>query len=302
MPEPRQDLTPAVQDAVLQSRRQFVTAAAGLRPRLHRFCARMCGNALDGEDLVQETLAEAFFHLPALKDPSRFEPWLFRIAYHRCIDFLRREQRRKTEVPFEEEHDQPEEADPLGDAPIDAALVALVSGLPPKERAAVLLKDVLDYPLAEVAAMADSSVGGVKSALHRARTKLRRMPAVPAVTELGGEERRLFEAYADVFNRRDWDALKRLVRADARLEIVGSTADLMSGLGATYSTNYTTLPWEWRLAAGIVDGVPAVVHWRREGDRWSPHSVVRLWWEDGRVTRIRDYIHVDYLLAGVVPT
>jgi RNA polymerase sigma-70 factor (ECF subfamily) len=169
------DLTPAVRDAVLQSRKQFVAAAGAVRPRLHRFCARMCGSSLDGEDLVQETLAEAFYNLPALKDPARFEPWLFRIAYHKCIDFLRRERRRDDDVPFDEEHDQPGDADHPADAPIDDALAALVSELPPKERASVLLKDVLDYPIDEVADIADSTVGGVKAALHRARVKLRAM-------------------------------------------------------------------------------------------------------------------------------
>ena len=123
------------------------------------------------------------------------------------------------------------------------------------------------------------------------------MKAVPAVAKMDGEQRRLFEAYADVFNRRDWDALKHLVRADARLEIVGAAQGAMSGLGATYSENYTALKWEWRLEAGTIDGVPTLVHWRRDGDAWRPHAAIRLWWRDGTVERIRDYIHVDYLLA-----
>lgn len=70
----------------------------------------------------------------------------------------------------------------------------------------------------------------------------------------------------------------------------------MSGLGSTYSTNYTALKWEWRLEPGIVDGVPGIVHWRKDGDEWRPHSEIRLWWEGGQVARIRDYIHIDYLL------
>src|SRR5204863_7715902 len=104
-----------------------------------------------------------------LKDPTRFEPWMFRIAYNKCIDFLRRERRREDDVPFDEEHDRPEWPDEseLFDAPIDEALATLVGELPPKERAAVLLKDVLDYPLTEVAHIADSTLGGVKAALHR---------------------------------------------------------------------------------------------------------------------------------------
>jgi RNA polymerase sigma-70 factor (ECF subfamily) len=300
-PESQSDLTPDVRDAVLQSRKQFVAAASAVRPRLHRFCSRMCGSLLDGEDLVQETLADAFYNLPALKDPARFEPWLFRIAYHKCIDFLRRERGRDADVSFDEEHDQPGDANGYGEAladrPIDDALATLVLALPPKERASVLLKDVLDYPIAEVAGIVDSTVGGVKAALHRARAKLTTMKAAPGVTEMDGEQRRLFEAYAEVFNRRDWEALKQLVRADARLEIVGAAQGIMSGLGATYSTNYTALKWEWRLAPGIVDGVPVIVHWRRDGNTWRPHAAIRLWWRDGAVVRIRDYIHVDYLLT-----
>jgi RNA polymerase sigma-70 factor (ECF subfamily) len=298
--ESQAELTPDVRDAVLQSRKQFVAAADAVRPRLHRFCARMCGSSLDGEDLVQEALAEAFYNLPSLKDAARFEPWLFRIAYHKCIDFLRRE-RGRDDVSFDEEHDQPADAngygDALSDTPIDDALAALVRALPPKERASVLLKDVLDYPIAEVADIVDSTVGGVKAALHRARAKLRAMKAAPVVAEMDREQRRLFEAYAEVFNRRDWDALKQLVRADARLEIVGAAEGIMSGLGATYSTNYTTLKWEWRLAPAIVDDVPVILHWRRDGDAWRPHAAIRLWWRDGTVVRIRDYIHVDYLLT-----
>ena len=301
VPEHDSDLTSAVRDAVLQSRKQFVAAAGAVRPRLHRFCARMCGSSLDGEDVVQETLAEAFYNLPSLKDPARFEPWLFRIAYHKCIDYLRRERRRDEDIPFDEEHDRPDDVRGYGDAPADApiddALAALVGELPPKERASVLLKDVLEYPIEEVADIADSTVGGVKAALHRARAKLRAMTAVPAVSEMDREQRRLFEAYAEIFNRRDWDALKRLVRADARLEIVGAAEGVMPGLGATYSTNYTALKWEWRLAPGLVDGVPVIVHWRRDGDAWRPHAAIRLWWRDGAVARIRDYIHVDYLLS-----
>jgi RNA polymerase sigma-70 factor (ECF subfamily) len=261
----------------------------------------MCGSLLDGEDLVQETLADAFYNLSALKDGARFEPWLFRIAYYKCIDFLRRERGRDDDVSFDEEHDQPRDAngygDPVADTPIDDALATLVRALPPKERASVLLKDVLDYPIAEIADIVDSTVGGVKAALHRARGKLTTMKAAPAVAEMDDEQRRLFEAYAEVFNQRDWDALKQLVRADARLEIVGVAEGIMSGLGATYSTNYTALKWKWRLAPGVVDGVPVIIHWRRDGNTWRPHAAIRLWWQNGVVVHIRDYIQVDYLLT-----
>ncbi len=295
-----QELAPAIRDAIAQSRKQFNISASEIRPRLHRFCARMCGSSLDGEDLVQETLADAFYNLPTLKDATRFEPWLFRIAYNKCIDFLRREQRRVDDMTLEEEHDHPApDGDvQLADAPVDEALAALIGELPPKERASVLLKDVLDYPLTEIAAIADSTVGGVKAALHRGRTKLRELKGVPALSELDVSERQLFDAYADCFNRRDWGALRALVRADARLEIVGEAEGRMAGLGATYSGNYTNLPWEWKLSVSHVDGEPVIVHWRRTESEWTPQAAIRLWWEDGQVVRIRDYIHVGYLLRG----
>jgi RNA polymerase sigma-70 factor (ECF subfamily) len=262
----------------------------------------MCGSVLDGEDVVQEALAEAFFTLPTLRDSTRFEPWLFRIAYHKSIDFVRRNKRRQHETGLDEIGDTAGDAgaDDLSDAPIDTALATLVGELPPKERAAVILKDVLDYPLAEVADIADTTVGGAKAALHRGRSKLRERGTVsaPAVVEFDRDQRRLFDAYAECFNRRDWEGLTHLVRADARLEIVGENQGVMSVLGVTYSGNYTRLPHEWRLSSEMVDGMPALVHWRRTATAWEPYSAIRLWWEGGQVVRIRDYVHVGYLLSG----
>lgn len=282
-----------------QARTRFLAAAGSIRPRLHRFCARMCGTAMDGEDLVQETLAQAFYYLSSLKDESRLEPWLFRIAHNKCVDFLRRERRHLEDtVPYDDDDDdvpaaEQEESAP-DDEPVSEALAALVARLPPKERACVLLKDVLDYSLVEVADMADTSVGGVKAALHRGRVKLRALKTAPRQAELDRQQRALLESYVDIFNRRDWDALQRLIHADARIEIVGITE--IPAAGAPYFGNYLRLPWEWRLSLSRVDGEPVIVHWRKSGDDWTPTTAVRLWWRDGKVTRIRDYVHVDYLL------
>src|SRR5262249_34532076 len=296
------DPTPELQKAIAQSRKEFVAAAAALRPRLHRFCARMCGSVLDGEDVVQEALAEAFFTLPMLRDSTRFEPWIFRIAYHKSIDFVRRNKRRQFDAGLDEMSAIAGDADDdtLSDAPIDQALATLVGELPPKERAAVILKDVLDYPLTDVADIADTTLGGAEAALHRGRSRLRERGAVgaPAVVEFDPDQRRLFDAYAECFNRRDWEGLKHLVRADARLEIVGENQGIMSVLGRTYSGNYTRLPHEWRLSAELLDGVPALIHWRRTATAWEPYSAIRLWWEGSEVVRIRDYVHVGYLLSG----
>jgi RNA polymerase sigma-70 factor (ECF subfamily) len=261
-----------------------------LRPKLHRFCSRMVGSVLDGEDLVQETLAEAFIHLSSLRDETRLEPWLFRIAHHKCVDFIRRE-RRPIVMDAPAEYTEQSE-------PVDESLAMLVGTLPPKERASVLLKDVLDYHLDEVAEIIESTVGGVKAALHRGRAKLRATDpdSLPAVV-LDVSQRALLDAYVDRFNRHDWDGLRKLIQADARLELVGLAAGTMLDIGKNYFSNYLQLPLDWRFVVDAVDRELVAVHERRVHGDWRPWSVIRLWWRDDTVLRIRDYVHVDYLLT-----
>src|SRR5262245_51539442 len=281
------------------SQRRFLAALSELRPRLHRYCARMSGSALDGEDLVQETLAQAFDALATLKDQSRFEAWLFRIAHNKCLDFIRRARRSGEEfVSYEDEHGLGRVEDPDERAePLDDALARLVTMLPPMERACVLLKDVLDYRLAEIADIVDSTIGGVKSALHRGRLKLRQHDPAPGL-ELDPAQRTLLEEYVDRFNRRDWEALRELIRADARVEVVGVAEFRELAPDAPYFRNYSALRVEWKLDLARVDGEPVIVQWRKAGVEWVPFAPIRLFWENGRVVRIRDYFHVDYLLAG----
>ena len=292
----------ALQESVDDTRRRFLASVAEMRPRLHRFCSRMAGGVLDGEDLVQETLTQAFYNLPSLRDASRLEPWLFRIAHHRCVDFIRRERRaRESTVSWSDGHDVEDAMSSSDDGPVDEALAVLVSRLPPRERASVLLMDVLGYRLKEVAEVVDSTVGAVKSALHRGRTRLRSYrgsprAGEPAAPEMEPGQRRLLEAYTDCFNRHDWDALLQLIRVDARLEVVGVTDEAMGSLGGNYFTNYSALPFEWRLAPALVDGEPVVVLCVREEGAWQARTALRLWWENGRVVRIRDYAHVRNLL------
>jgi RNA polymerase sigma-70 factor (ECF subfamily) len=250
----------------------------------------MCGSVLDGEDVVQDVLAQGFFHLAEVKDSTRLEPWLFRIAHRKCIDYLRTD--KALTVPYDEA-DDPRTATGA-DEPIAETLAPLFDELPPLQRAVVVLKDVLDYKLEEVAEVVDSTVGGVKAALHRGRTKLRQAHAMPSGASVDRDQRVLLDAYVDCFNRRDWTALQSLIASDARLEVV----DVVFGkpLDAIYRTNNTALPHVWRLVPARVDGEVVIVHERRVDGAWRPHSAIRMWWRDGKVVRIRDYVHVDYLL------
>src|SRR5260370_37854099 len=129
----------------------FLGTITELRPSLHRYCARMTGSVLDGEDIVQEALVEAYRKLDQFDDSRPLKPWLFRIAHNRCIDLLRRRGMRdqvEGNAAIAEEATTLPESDFLG---VGLAMEHLVLLLPPKERACVLLKDVFDYSLDEIA-------------------------------------------------------------------------------------------------------------------------------------------------------
>src|SRR5437588_5039420 len=148
----------------------FLETITHLRPSLHRYCSRMTGSVLDGEDVVQDALFEAYRKLEQYDDSRPLAPWLFRIAHNRCIDFLRR---RGVRVEAETAAMSPDSVMPatppvLG---VDRAVEQLVISLPPMERACVLLKDIFDYTLEEIAELVSSTVGGVKAALSRGRSK-----------------------------------------------------------------------------------------------------------------------------------
>src|SRR5215468_10641521 len=79
---------------IAEARRRFMDLVAEVRPELHRYCARMTGSVFDGEDVVQETLAKAYYALAEMDSPPPLRPWLFRIAHNTAMDFLRRYERR----------------------------------------------------------------------------------------------------------------------------------------------------------------------------------------------------------------
>src|SRR6266480_7749153 len=151
--------------------RAFLETITNLRPSLHRYCSRMTGSVLDGEDVVQDALFEAYRKLDQYDESRPLKPWLFRIAHNRCVDLLRR---RGVRVEAEAAAMSPDSVEPAEPAVLGLgrAVERLVISLPPKERACVLLKDVFDYTLEEIAELVGSTLGGVKAALSRGRSKL----------------------------------------------------------------------------------------------------------------------------------
>lgn len=273
----------------------FLETISTLRPSLHRYCARMTGSVMDGEDVVQEALFEAYRKLDQFDQSRPLKPWLFRIAHNRCIDFLRRRGVRDEAEVAAAMPEAIEPADPvLGTG---KAVEHLVLTLPPKERACVLLKDVFDYSLEEIAELVDSSVGGVKAALNRARTKLAESsPQTRPARSVSPELKQVMQLYIERFNRRDWDGVRELISADARLNVVERFAGKFAE--APYFFNYDRWSWPWKLALGEVDGEPAIIILRRGADTWTPHSAIRFSLIGERIEAITDYIHCPWVLPA----
>ena len=277
----------------------FLETTIQLRPSLHRYCARMTGSVMDGEDVVQEALFEAYRKLEQFDATRALKPWLFRIAHNRSIDFLRKRGVRLEADAAAVAPDTVEsnESAALG---LGGALEHLVISLPPMERACVLLKDVFDYSLEEIAGLVDSTVGGVKAALHRGRLKIKAAPAPRKLPPAENPELvQLLSLYVDRFNRRDWTGMRELISADARLEVTGRYAGRL--LDSPYFSRYEQLPEPVQLALGEVDGTPTVLIFKQVGGAWKPCSPVRIEVIDQRIARITDYFLCPWILAAAAP-
>ncbi len=275
----------------------FLETVSNLRPQLHQYCSRMVGSVLDGEDVVQDALFQAYRKLESFDGSRPLKPWLFRIAHNQCIDFLRRRQVRQDAEAEVVVQDAVAPKDPVGRG-IERAIERLVLTLPPKERASVLLKDVLDYSLEEIAELVDSTVGGVKAALNRGRAKLASLPELSKRSRPvpNPEAEQLLGLYVERFNRNDWDGLRELITDDARVRV----ADIYFGplTGSPYFGRYQRLTTPWRVAVGEVDGEPAVIVLEPGPGGWVPQTLVRVELSEGRIVGITDYTHCPWVLSS----
>jgi RNA polymerase sigma-70 factor (ECF subfamily) len=276
----------------------FLETIAALRPKLHRYCARMTGSTFDGEDVVQDALFDAYRHLETYDESRPIGPWLFRIAHNRCIDFLRRREVRAQAEDAAAEPAVTAAVDPPAPA-LGRAVEHLVQHLPPKERACVLLKDVFDYSIDEIAGLVDSTPGGVKAALHRGREKLTALPppaAARAAPVMGEDEERLLRLYVERFNRRDWDGLRTLIAADATLRV----ADRFEGAlrESPYFTRYASLPVPMIATLSEVDGQRAIVLRLDTAAAAEPRAFVRIVIDGGRIAHVTDYSHCPWMIEA----
>jgi len=273
------------------------TRIAELRPKLHRFAARMMGSAFDGEDVVQDALAKALTAREAGVTAANPEAWLFSVTHNAALDALRKRRRREAR-----------EAAAIDDVTASSAdsRAAAMAGLrtflqlPPAQRASVVLADVLGHSLEEVAGTLGMTLAAVKAALHRGRGRLREIAsAEPKEISASEAERARLQAYADKFNAHDWDALRALLAEDVRLDLVARTELRGARNVRVYFTRYSERP-VWRVSVGSAEGQPALLY--RDNSGAAPAFVVLLEWRDGRIVGIRDFHYARYVMDALAYT
>jgi RNA polymerase sigma-70 factor, ECF subfamily len=283
--------------------RAFLLLVAGVRPDLHRYCARMTGSLVDGEDIVQDTLARAYYALSEMETVPELRPWLFQIAHNRALDHLRRYERRMSE-PLDSvlETALSEARDPEDQLAREQAAQAAISRfamLPPSQRSAVILKDVLGHSLAELAQLMAISEAAAKAALHRGRERLRVLAEAPA-EEKPLEPRVLSEGvarYVALFNARDWDGVRALLAEDVRLDLISRAQRSGRRDVSSYFSNYSKYS-DWYLRQGFVDDREVITVFRHPNDP-RPGYFIELKFAGEHVIRIRDFRYVPYILTDV---
>ena len=276
-----------------ESERGLTDLMARMRPRLHRYCARMVGSAFDGEDVVQDALARAAVAWSDnVEHPER---WLLRIAHNAALDALRGRRRaaaRHAEAEMETISDPGAAADARVAA--EASLTAFLA-LPPLQRGVVILGDVLGHPLAEMTEILVVTDASAKAALHRGRATLRRHAgdAAPPVSFSAADRARL-RAYADRFNARDFDALRALLAEDVRLDLA-NRARLVGPEVGLYFTHYGENP-EWHVRLCLAEGRPALAI---SDAKLAGEYVVLIEWRAGEIAAIRDYRFAPYMAEAI---
>lgn len=267
-----------------------------LRPRLHRYCARMTGSAINGEDVLQDTFVKALQARAQGTVVDNLEGWLFRIAHNASLDFLRGISR-NTVVPRTEDM----EAAPVPAAEIVAIGFRTFLRLPELQRCAVILKDVLGHSVEEIAAIAGCSPAAVKSALQRGRVALRQLAQAPEDTRLplmSDADRRKITAYVDLFRSGDFDAIRAMLADDVKLDLVNRLQWQGRDKIAPYFTRYAQ-ETKWQYALGAIEGRPAMLVFDSTGPMEKPAHIVLIDWQDDRITGIRDFLFAPYVLETV---
>jgi len=288
-----QDLTQEVQ----QVWQRFLQRTEPLRPDLHRYCRALTGSVWDAEDLVQDTLLRAFAKLGDISlridNPKAY---LFRIASNLWVDHFRRTE----EVTPE---DRSMASNPEQSMEIRDAAKQLLRRLSPQERAAVVLKDVFDFRLEEIATILQTTAGAVKAALHGGREKLA-APSGPRAVAPVSEA--LLDQFVAAFNARDLERVTALLRADATGEIVSMGVWYGRSAVRDAPLHYSLFleHGEPRAERRTFRGEPVVVIWYALDDATTPvvRNVLRFEEREGQIARLRSFLLCPETLTEIVGT
>ena len=273
---------------------------AAMRPKLHRYCARMVGSVIDGEDVLQDALIKAVESHATAGAIGNPEGWLFRIAHNTALDFLRRRNRQEALRSAEEVDMIADPADAVLSRQIASASLRTFMRLPFAQRASVILMDVLGCSLQEVCDVMDFSLPAVKAALHRGRTQLRALADEPDDAprpNLSDADRARLEAYVTHFNARDFDAIRAMIADDVRLELVSKTRLNGKAEVSRYFGNYSKVS-DWHLVPGLVEGHPAILVFDPNERDAPPKYFMLLNWSADKVATIRDFRHAAYVIES----
>jgi RNA polymerase sigma-70 factor (ECF subfamily) len=308
------------------------------RRELHVHCYRMLGSFEDAEDLVQETFLRAWQKRDTFQGRGSFRAWLYRIATNACLDFLARHERKVTEIaasgeagaepavvphaawlqPYPDrllEHAAPADGDPhaavVRKETIELAFLVAMQFLPPKQRAVLILRDVLDWSASEAAALLDSSVPAVNGALQRARATLRtRRPARDdrfAARDVREEERLLVQQYVEATERCDVEALTRLLSEDALFTMPPASTAWVGNdavVRAWVEGGFGAPPYDdFRCLVLGANGMPAVANYiRRPGETlYEAFAIDVLRIENGAIAEVTAFDLAPLVGAFALP-
>lgn len=308
-------VTPALADQLASDLEQH-------RRELTGYCYRMLGSGSEAEDAVQETLLKAWRSADRFEGRSSVRTWVFRIAHHVCVDMLRGPQRRARPIDFGPARPpdpanladaRPDEhwISPIpGEAVIDLtadpaevaarrdsirlAFVAALQRLPARQRAALVLCEVLAWPAADVADLLDTTVASVNSALQRARATMAAAPPAPATT-LTADQQEMLARYVDAFERYDMDDLAALLHDDA-IQTMPPYAMWLQGrddLIAFYAGPGAACAGS-RLVPGWANGCPAFAQYKPDpAGGYSPWALQVVELRDERVAAVHSFLDTD---------
>jgi RNA polymerase sigma-70 factor, ECF subfamily len=284
----------------LLEREAFDRVIGELRPKLHRYCARMTGSVIDGEDVVQEALLKALLALSHAEPLANPEGWLFRIAHNAALDFLRQQTRHKTMHATEDLEQVATSASPIEDREAAHAALRTFMQLPPAQRSSVILKDVLGYSVEEICDVTGGSIAAVKSALQRGRARVRALAQEPddvVAPALADADRERLTRYVALFNARDFDAVRDMLADDVRLDLVNRLQVRGRHAVGEYFHRYAQAE-QWRFSPGLVEGRAAMLVFDRHDPDGRPAYFVLLEWADHRVAGIRDFLLARYTMES----